>query len=318
MQFLASHLAVVYIAGGLVGLFIGGECLVRGAVALAVRLGMPKLLIGLTVVGIGTSMPELLVSLQSSLAGAPDLAVGNVVGSNTANLLLILAAGALVTPQVTRTAGVRRDALVMCAAAAGLFWLAWRGQGISRLDGMIMVASLTVYLAIVYLLDRRKPVNTEDLPKGGHPVLAIGLCLFGLVALVAGAHYLIDGATSVARQFGVTEAVIGLTLVAIGTSLPELTVALIAAVRGESEVSLGNVLGSNIFNVMGMLGISALVKPLVVAPEFLRLDLPVMCAASLAVLLPVLFGVKIGRRQAALMLAAYAGYMAWLLLATTA
>ena len=305
--------------GGLLLLLGGGEVLLRGAVALAGRLGLSPLLIGLTVVAAGTSMPELVVVVSSGLAGAPDLGVGNVVGSNIANILLILGAAAVFWPVATRPHHILRDGVAVLTATALFLLFALIGP-VGRVEGLIMLAVLTAYMVFSYVSDRRAQAaarsadaEAEDAAEESAPApgLAASMLLVaaGVGALVAGSQLLIDGAVVIARAIGVSEAVIGLTMIAIGTSLPELTTAVIAALRHHSEIALGNVLGSNMFNILAILPALALVTPFRVAPEMLRFDIWVMAAAAL-ILLPVMFtGWRIGRREGAFFLLIYGLYI---------
>jgi len=306
-----QHKDLILVGLGLVGLFAGGDFLIRGAVALADRMRLPKLLIGLTIIGFGTSMPELLVSLKSVQSGATDIGVGNIVGSNIANILLIAAAGALIRPISTRSHGLRRDALVMLLATGLLSWMAWKGA-ISRNEGLAMMAALVVYLLVVMVLDRKQPLSQEIEKKPWPVPVALILVLAGLSGLVFGADALVTGASHIAKAFGVSDAVIGLTLVAVGTSLPELTVSVISAIRGQNELALGNVIGSNLFNILAVLGITAAVSPMAIDPAFLVVDVPVMAIAALILVLIVLFSKKIGRFAGFLGIASYGAYMAWL------
>ncbi|ESQ86690.1 sodium:calcium antiporter [Asticcacaulis sp. AC460] len=311
MDFVTTNLDWVLFCGGLVGLFLGGDALIRGSVAVADHLRMPKLLVGLTLVGFGTSAPELLVSLNAAQAGAPDVAVGNIVGSNIANILLIAAIGALIRPTATQTPGVRRDATVMLLATLAFAGLAWRGS-ITQLEGLLMVKSLAVFLLVVFLMGRKAaPVPAETAKPMAIP-LALVFIAGGLTALVMGADALVHGATRLATQFGVPQAVIGLTLVAVGTSLPELTVSVISAIRGQNELALGNVIGSNLFNILAVLGLTAALSPLPVSPAFLRVDLPVMVGAALLLWLLTIATPRLGRLPALAGLLGYGGYITWL------
>lgn len=312
-QVVTSHIDLIRLIGGLIALFIGGEALIRGATALADKLGVPKLVIGVTIIGFGTSLPELLVALQAGSQGAPDIALGNIIGSNIANLLLILTLGALILPVVSTARNLRRDALVMLLATGGLIWCAWRGQ-VTRLDGEILTGALILYLLIVLIGASRSKI-VEAAPIASLPIpRALLYLLAGMTGLILGADQLVIGATRLARHLGVSEAVIGLTVVALGTSLPELTVSVISALRRQNEVALGNVIGSNIFNIFGILGIAAWVRPMTVSPHFLRLDLPLLAGASLVVVALVLRGKPLGRVFALAGLMIYALYCAWLVL----
>ncbi|UDF02560.1 calcium/sodium antiporter [Asticcacaulis sp. AND118] len=313
----AAWVDYVLIAGGLGLLFVGGESLIRGAVSLALNLRMSRLIIGLTVVGMGTSAPELMVSVQSALKGSPDLAVGNVVGSNIANILLIMGIGALLSPMAASGLDLKRDALIMFAVTVGLLWLGLQGV-ITRDHGWIMLALLAAYLMGVYIWE--KVITGKDTPPAGDavreppgsPFLALIWVGLGLLMLVTGADALVRGAENVARGFGISEAVIGLTLVAVGTSLPELTVTIIAAFRRQGEVSLGNLIGSNIFNILGILGVTAGIAPLSISSQMARIDIPVAVGVAGGLFLLILFAQKIGRLSGLIFLGLYAAYMAWL------
>jgi cation:H+ antiporter len=298
----------VYVVAGLIGLFFGGEALVRGSVGVARRLAIPPLLIGLTVVGFGTSTPELLVSVDAALRGVPDIAVGNIVGSNIANILLIVGLTALVWPITVMGATLRRDTLVMVAAALVLvpvFALAQLG----RLPGLLLVAGLIGYLVWAYRTPGDAEPEDADLPAPSSTWVSILWVVGGLVVLMAGARFLVDGSVSIARGYGISEAFIGLTIVAVGTSLPELATSLIAAFRRQSEIAIGNIVGSNIFNVLGILGLTAVIAPIPVAERFLTFDLPVMIAASLVLTGLLLTRPQIGRVIGACLLVAYVGYV---------
>lgn len=303
---------ILMLAGGLALLTAGAEALVRGAISLANRLGMPPLLIGLTVVGFGTSMPELLVSLQAALGGSPAIAVGNVVGSNTANTLLILGVAAAISPIAARIPNLKRDLVMMLLAAAVMLGLGYWGV-ISFWLGLTMFLSLAAYLAWVTHTDRRRMTDegTELTLKiaGWKEALYI---VGGLAGLFLGADLLIDAATAIAREFAVSEAVIGLTIVAVGTSLPELATSIVAAFRRQSEIALGNVVGSNIFNILGILGITAIVVPVPVADTFARFDIPFMLGALLALCALIFLRGAIGRLAGLAMLTVYAAYVIWM------
>lgn len=298
----------LYLLVGLVGLFFGGEALVRGSVGIARRLAIPPLLIGLTVVGFGTSTPELLVSVDAAWRGVPDIAIGNIVGSNIGNILLIIGLSALVWPIKVMGATLRRDTAVMVAAALVLvpaFAMAQMG----RLSGLILVAGLAAYLIWAY----RQPgdMEAEDVGVAAPPSALVSTLwvIGGLVALMVGARFLVDGAVNIARGYGISEAFIGLTIVAVGTSLPELATSLIAAFRRQSEIAIGNIVGSNIFNVLGILGVTALIAPIPVASRFLTFDLPVMIAVSLVLTALLLTRPVIGRAVGVAMLAGYVAYV---------
>jgi cation:H+ antiporter len=302
----------LYILIGLAGLFFGGEALVRGSVAIAERLGISKLVIGLTIVGFGTSMPELLVSMNAALAGSSDIALGNVVGSNTANILLILGLSALVYPISNWDSNVRRDALVALAVAV-LTMILVQFAVIGRISGLLMVGALGLYLWSIFAKEKLAPsqITDESDPHRAprlSPLLAGSAVILGLILLVTGADFLVDGATNIARALGISEAVIGLTIVAVGTSLPELATSVSAALRKQSDVALGNVVGSNIFNILGILGLTAFVHPVGVGAGFASFDAPVMLAATLLLAGLLFFAKVIDRRIGAAMVAAYVAY----------
>jgi cation:H+ antiporter len=299
-------LVYLLFATGLVLLVLGGDWLVRGAVALAERFRVPPLVIGLTIVGFGTSAPELLVSLKAALSGRGGIAIGNVVGSNIANILLILGIAALIGPIVARMADLRRDLAWMLGSSALLVPLFWNGN-LGRIEGAVLVVGILTYLAICLR-------SAGDEPAVEHDVMAVwkalGLVLLGLAALVGGARLLVDSATEIARTYGVSEAVIGLTIVAVGTSLPELATTIAAAIKGQRDIALGNVIGSNIFNVLSILGITALIAPIPIEGRFLAIDVPFMLVVSLALALMIWRFHGFGRIVGALMLLIYAGYVA--------
>lgn len=307
------------VVAGLALLFAGGEALVRGAVALAERLGISRLLIGLVIVGFGTSTPELLVSVRAALAGAPEIALGNVVGSNIANILLITGLAVLMAPIAGWQRSAVREALVMTLVALVAVALV-TGDRIGRPEGFAMLAVLVGYLSSTVWLERRaarvsafeeEAEAFEGLPPA-RPWLPVVFTIGGIVALVFGADLLVKGAVNIARAFAVPDAVIGLSLVAVGTSLPELATAIVAALRRQSDVVLGNVIGSNIFNVLAILGVTVTIRPIAVDPRFQAIDAPVMLAASLALLVLLFAATRIGRLPGALMLTAYGGYMVFL------
>ena len=297
----------IYVVAGLIGLFLGGEGLVRGSVGLARRMAISPLLIGLTVVGFGTSTPELLVSVEAAWRGVPDIAIGNIIGSNIANILLIVGLTCLVWPIRVSGATLKRDTAVMLAAAFALIPI-FAGGEIGRLAGFLLVLGLVGYLTWAYL----QPGDTPDDDAEAAPSSALLSALWvvgGLVALMFGARFLVDGSVSIARSFGISEAFIGLTIVAVGTSLPELATSIIAALRKQSEIAIGNIVGSNIFNVLGILGITALISPVPVAERFLSFDLPIMIAASLTLTGLLLTRKIIGRGIGVASLALYAVYI---------
>jgi cation:H+ antiporter len=311
-------LNLISIAIGLIGLMVGGNLLVKGAARLASAVGVSPLIIGLTVVALGTSAPELIVSLNAALTASSDVALGNVVGSNIANIGLILAISALITPVLVEWRLVRREIIVVIAVSILAFALASDGE-IGRLDGAILVVSFLAYTITVYRSGRRDRQQIEaDLVEyeaeeklidpRANTRIEIGRVIVGLVLLVIGANFLVDGAVTIARSIGVSDLIIGLTLVAIGTSLPELATCVVAARRGEHDIIVGNVVGSNLSNIMVILGIVALVQPIPVAAKSIQIDLPAMVAFAL-VLLPLALRGTIRRAFGVVLLVVYIGFV---------
>lgn len=298
----------IYVIAGLIGLFFGGEALVSGSVGIARRMAIPPLLIGLTVVGFGTSTPELLVSVDAALRGAPDIAIGNIVGSNIANMLLIVGVTCLVWPIAVSGSTLRRDTAVMVIGVLALVPIFAIGE-MGRFAGGLLVTGLASYLIWAYLQPGDAAVEDIDTPPLVSALVSVLWVVGGLVVLMFGARFLVDGSVSIARGFGVSEAFIGLTIVAIGTSLPELATSVIAAFRRQSEIAIGNIVGSNIFNVLGILGITALIKPIPVADRFLNFDLPIMIIVSLILTILLLTRPVIGRKVGLAGLAGYAVYV---------
>lgn len=285
---------IVMILAGLALLVLAGDALVKGAVNLSLRLGIPALIVGLTVVAFGTSAPELLVSVEAVLTGSPALALGNVVGSNTANILLVLGIPALIAA-VPVARDLTHDFLIMMGATALFVALAFTGS-FGWWQGLLLLAALALMLWNSYCRAQSHRDEMDDELEGVEEGISSGrialYLLGGIIGLPVGAHFLVEGATSVAMALGVSEAVIGLTLVAVGTSLPELATTVAAALRREAGVAMGNVIGSNIFNLLGIIGIAALVGTIPVPPSMLTMDLWVMAGAS------ALLGVFIWRRMA--------------------
>ncbi|WP_179959509.1 calcium/sodium antiporter [Pannonibacter tanglangensis] len=310
---------ILFLIIGLALLFAGGEALVRGAVALAAKIGMSPLIIGLTVVGFGTSTPELVVSIKAAFEGSADIAVGNVVGSNTANILFILGVAALISPIPTMIAGIRRDLYVMLAVAVLMLGLGYMGI-IDRLAGGVMVALLVAYVAYAAVNSKTSPEDQDETQQQANmPVWQQAAYIIGgLVLLILGADYLIGSATTIARAIGVSEAVIGLTIVAVGTSLPELATSVIAAFRKHSEIAIGNVVGSNIYNILGILGVASLLKPLSIAPTMTSFDIPVMLAVTLLLVVAMLAFRSISRSIGAGFVLIYVAYCVWLYTQTPA
>ncbi|GGK71477.1 calcium/sodium antiporter [Ornithinimicrobium pekingense] len=313
---------------GLVLLVGGGELLVRGASSLAARLGLSPLVIGLTVVSVATSSPELAVTVGATLDGQPDLAVGNVVGSNIANVLLILGISALVLPLSVREQLVRFDVPFLVVLSGLLLVLAFDG-GLSTLEGVVLLTAMVVHTALTVVISRRRTraarsegdsgERTDDGSAGKPParlLVSLLLVLGGVGLLVVGADQLVTGAVSVAEALGVSGLVVGLTVVAVGTSLPELAASVIAAVKGERDLAVGNVVGSCIANIGLVLGLPAVISSggLPVPGAALALDIPLMLAASVALLPVVLTDFCVARWEGALFIALYAAYVGYVVL----
>ncbi|HJN23032.1 MAG TPA: calcium/sodium antiporter [Rhodospirillales bacterium] len=307
----------VYLAAGFMLLLGGAEVLVRGAVALAQRLDISPLIIGMTVVALGTSAPELMVSLDAALSGSPGIALGNVVGSNIANLFLILGTVGIVMPIAAKSDGLWRDGLILLAGSLLFVALCWSGM-IGFWPGILLLAVFVAFLGHSYWRETKNDGGAEMraqkvLEIHGVPSSVTVAWLFltaGLASVIFGAHLLVMGGVAIAKAAGVSEEVIGLTMIAFGTSLPELATSVVAAWRGHAEIALGNVVGSNLFNMLLIVGVVAVVTPLQVPAKIMVFDLWVMLAAT-AVFLPFLAcGWRFDRFVAVVFLAAYVAYIA--------
>jgi cation:H+ antiporter len=326
----------IFLAAGLVLLIIGGEFLVRGASTTAERLGMSPLLIGLTLVGFGTSMPELVTSVEASWRGAPGIAVGNVVGSNIANILLILGIAAAITPIAVQRLALARDGMVVLASAAA-FCAVGYFLPLDRLVGAVFLSALVGYIYYAYrqetagapsghtaayekleahdeLFDGHGAARAAAPASTGRVTFAdvwapLALAIGGLLIVVFGGKLLVTGATGLARNMGISETVIGLTIVSIGTSLPELVTSIIAAIRRHSDVALGNILGSNIYNVLGIAGTTGVLAPTVIPVEIVNFDNLVMLGVSILLLIFARTGWTIGRTEGLALLTGYLVYL---------
>lgn len=304
-------LTATLLIAGLVLLIVGGELLVRGAVHVAAALGVSPLVIGLTLVGFGTSTPELVTSIQAALAGSPGIAYGNIVGSNIANLLLIGGVSALLFPVVISSAALRRDGAVMLASAGAFALLAFL-MPMGRVVGVCLVLALALYVYAVFRQERTQTAPATHVTPAA-PGLLIArsslIALIGLGLVIAGSSLLVDGAVSLSRALGVSETVIGLTVVAVGTSMPELVTSVVAALRRQTDVAFGNIVGSNICNVLGIGGMTALIAPSAVPPQIVSFDNPVMLAVSLLFVAVAWTGFRIERWEGLALLAFYALYV---------
>lgn len=307
----------LHIAGGLALLVGGAEILVRYASALALRLRIPALVVGLTVVAFGTSAPELAISTMASVSGQADLAVGNVIGSNIYNVLLILGISALVTPLLISSQLVRIDIPVMIGVSVLALAFAWDGV-ISHWESVVFLFGLASYTMMQIVQGKRGQTEETGAVSETSRGLAFILVMLiaGLGILIGGSKLFLDGAVGLARIFGVSELVIGLTIVAAGTSLPETATSIVAAVRGQRDIAVGNVVGSNVFNILGVLGVAGIVAPagIEVAPSTIYLDLPVMVVVAVACL-PVFFANHtISRWQGGVFFGYYIAYVFYLIL----
>lgn len=307
----------LYLLVGIGLLTAGGEGLMRGALGIAARLGVSPLLSGLLIVGFGTSMPEMVVSIDAALSHRPDLAIGNVVGSNIGNVLLILGICAVITPLAVTPLALRRDAVTVIAASCLFIFLA-NGNLLARAEAAILLLLLIAYLALAYWSERSSAAPSAAMHEAeagevgllpGSIMWSAAGVVFGLLLLIAGSHVLLKGAVGIAQSLGVSEAVIGLTLVAVGTSLPELSISVIAALRRHADVAVGNILGSNIFNLLGILGVSAFLRPLSVTGRVVEFDQWVMLGAALLLLAFLYTGRRLDRIEGGVLLAGYLVYV---------
>lgn len=316
----------LYLLAGLVLLVFGADVLVRGAARLATQLGISPLIVGLTIVAFGTSAPEIAVSVQSVWAGSGDLAIGNVVGSNITNILLILGLTALITPLSVSRQLIRLDVLLMIGASLLVYALAWDGT-LDRLDSALLFTGILIYVAFQIGVSRRNNLSSladaepevTDKPHRFAWMVPLWLIGGGLLLVVGGSNLLVEGAIQLAWALGLSELIIGLTIVAFGTSLPELATSLVAAFRGERDIAVGNIIGSNLFNLLAVLGLTALTAPaaISVSPNALTFDFPVMIAVAIACL-PIFFsGYRISRWEGALLFCYYVTYAVYLVLFST-
>ncbi len=318
-------MAILFFIAGLIFLIVGAEALVRGSSRLAAVLGISPLVIGLTVVAFGTSSPELAVSIKAALSDQASIAVGNIVGSNIFNVLFILGLSALIVPLIVSQQLVRLEVPLLIALSVIVLVFSL-DENFSRTEGLLLVSGLAMYIGFLMYQSRRENGEVKDeyakefgsgRDAGSNWLKNIAMVLSGLALLVLGSRWLVDSAVSFAQYLGISELVIGLTIVSAGTSLPEVVTSLIAAMRGERDIAVGNVVGSNLFNIMGVLGIASIVAPtgMEVSAAVIRFDIPVMIAVAFACL-PIFFtdGV-ISRQEGALLLGYYVAYTLYLILA---
>jgi cation:H+ antiporter len=309
--------ALLVLAGGLLLLLLGAEFLVRGSSSLARRLGMSPLLIGLTIVALGTSAPEIGISVMAALNGQGDLAVGNVVGSNIFNVLVILGISALVTPLIVSRQLIRFEIPVVIVASLLVLWMGQDGA-LGPIEGVILLSGLCVYLLVTIRSARKapagEPISTP--PASGNPIMDVSLVIVGVLTLMFGSKYLVDGASELARSFGLSELIIGLTIVAGGTSVPEVATSVLAVIRGERDLAVGNAIGSCLFNLLAVLGIASIVspEPIGIPAAALAVDLPIMVATAI-ICLPLAFTHgRIDRWEGALLTGYYVAYTTWIVL----
>lgn len=318
------------VLGGLILLLLGGEGLVRGSVSVARKLNISELVIGLTLVGFGTSVPELVTSLQAVERGAVGIAIGNVVGSNIANIFLVLAVAALIAPIIVHPKALARDGSIMVGVTILFCGLLWFDQ-FGRMAGFLLIGLLIAYLAFSLIADQKRQDATAEMHKAEGEIVdadygvGVGLLIAvaGLGGVIVGANLLVTGAVSIAQSIGISETVIGLTIVAVGTSLPELATSVVAALRKKADVALGNIIGSNIFNVLGILGVTALVRPFSVRGDISAdamagaepvsiissIDVGALVLSAALLILFALTGRRIARWEGGVLLLAYFVYM---------
>lgn len=314
---------LLYLIGGLITLLICGDVMVRGAVALAVKFGVPSLIVGLTVVAFGTSAPELMVSVGAVLNGTPGLAIGNIVGSNVANILLVLGLPALLYPIACSHPSLRRSTLTMLAVTV-LFVIICLSGVLGVLQGVLLFTLLIIFLVYSGYHATRWPEEehvddpenidgVSGLPKS--PWAIAGFILIGMIGLPIGAHFFVLGGTDIAQHFGVSDAAIGLSVIALGTSAPELATTIMAALRKQPDLAIGNVLGSNIFNLLCIMGITPMIADVPIPDAFLYFDLWVMLIAAMAIVPFAMAGRTITRGAGVFFLTAYGAYMYFLFVA---
>ncbi|MFN4165526.1 MAG: calcium/sodium antiporter [Ferrovibrio sp.] len=305
---------VIALIGGFILLLGGGEVLVRGAAHFSKTIGISPLMIGLTVVGFGTSMPELVTSIEAAIVGAPAIAVGNIVGSNIANSLLILGLAALAAPLAIETAALNRDCRVVMIASV-LLLAAGFTTGLGRIAGSLFLLLLLGYVIFTYRQEKRAANHAVEIPAQSHSAAAIAMpllpILVGMGGVIFGAQLLVQGAIALAEIAGLSHALIGLTIVAVGTSLPELVTSIVAAIRKQGQLALGNVLGSNIFNIFGIGGVTGMVAPGPVPSEMTQVELPLLVAITLLIVGFAMSGREISRREGSVLVLVYLLYLAF-------
>ncbi len=310
---------IIYLSFGIGLLFLGGEALLRGCVSLARSFRVSTFFISAVIIGFGTSLPELTISVEAVLKNSPDIALGNVIGSNIANILFVVGMSAMISPISILNNTLCRDLFIMLLATIMLIILMWQDV-LNFLSGVMFLGVLVTYICWSFLGEGKHENIEQDLdldldsPQLYQPVLALLISVLGLAALVTGASLFVDGALAIARSYGIPEAIIGLTLVAFGGSLPELATSVIASIRQQGNVVLGNIIGSNIFNILGILGVTSIVKTIPVARHMIATDIWVMLFVTIFISLFIFKKITIGRGIAAIMILSYISYLSWLYL----
>ncbi len=308
----------LYIIGGSIGLFIGAEGLVRGASSLAIRLGISPLVVGLTVVAFATSSPELVVSIKAAIEGNPGIVVGNVVGSNICNIALILGVAAMISPMNVKSQVIKREIPIMIIVSVILLFILL-DDTITRMEGIFLVIGIITYIILGYKYSIKEKDNIEvvkefeeSIPKSPYKIWqSIIFMLAGLGLLVLGSNLFVDGAVAIAEKFGVSQAVIGLTIVALGTSLPELTTSIVASFKNENDIAIGNAVGSNVFNILSILGISSLIRP-IADTGITIVDLSIMMFFTILILPLSRSKFTLRRWEGTLLFCGYIAYMIYL------
>lgn len=304
--------------GGLVILIVAGEALVRGAVGIALKFRVSALVIGMTVVSFGTSAPELIVSLQAALGGHPEIAIGNVVGSNISNIALVLGITALILPIAVKRTTVKIDWPIMIMASIGFYLFALNAQ-LDWWEGLVFVVVLISFNVFLFWKSRKdnktEEVSAEYVDEGKSLAVLknVLFVLVGVIGLAFGASWLVKGAVQIAEGLGISEHIISVTIIAFGTSVPELTTSIMAAIKKETDISVGNLIGSNIFNLLGVLGITSLVKGIPISQQVLDKDIYWMLGISLLLFPLMLIGYKIDRIRGGILLASYCAYIFFVL-----
>lgn len=308
-------LTFVYLIGGFIVLTLGAEALVRGASALALKLGIAPMIIGLTIVAFGTSAPELAVSIKAALSNNSGIALGNIVGSNIANIGLILGLAAIIHPMHIQPEMTRIHIPIMIAVSV-LLWFLLSDGALGIMDGMVFVALLIAYIIYSYFYSHNPGEDEAHEFPHQHVAVSLAFIIAGLAMLIGGGTFFVNGAVELARMLGVSDVIIGLTIVAVGTSMPELVTSVVAAMKKESDIAIGNVVGSNIFNILCILGIASIIAPISSA-NFSTVDFVVMIAFAV-ILLPICINKRIGRLEGSALVIAYAAYVAYLVANATA